>query len=140
MSAVEAVRPALDELAREFGPRGVAFVGVDPNAQDSLGDVAAFVRLQNITFPIFKDIDGSVADRMGAVRTPEVFVLDAERFVCYRGRIDDQYGVGVRRPADAAPPGRRARRAARRQAGVAAGRRGRRLPHRPRAVAAGGSR
>ena len=89
----------LDELAREFGPRGVAFVGVDPNAQDSLSDVAAFIHLQNITFPIFKDIDGSVADRMGAVRTPEAFVLDAERFVCYRGRIDDQYGVGVRRPA-----------------------------------------
>ena len=31
---------------------------------------------------------------MGAVRTPEVFVLDAGRVVRYWGRIDDQYGVG----------------------------------------------
>ena len=34
-------------------------------------------------------------------RTPEVFVLDRERVVRYRGRIDDQYGfregVGYRR-------------------------------------------
>ncbi len=91
--------PRLDELAQQFGPRGVAFVGVNPNAQDSLGAVADFVRLHNITFPIFKDINGTVADRMGAVRTPEVFVLDAGRVVRYWGRIDDQYGVRGRRPA-----------------------------------------
>ena len=91
--------PRLDDLAAEFGPRGVAFIGVNPNAQDSLADVAAFVRLHKIAVPIFKDIDGSVADRMDAVRTPEVFVLDAGRVVRYWGRIDDQYGVGVRRPA-----------------------------------------
>ena len=28
----------------------------------------------------------------GAVRTPEVFVLDAERVVRYWGRVDDQHG------------------------------------------------
>jgi len=93
--------PRLDELAREFGPRGVAFVGVNANAQDSLADVAAFVRLHGISFPVYKDIDGSAARRMGAERTPEVFVLDARRVVRYWGRIDDQYGVGVCRPAPA---------------------------------------
>jgi peroxiredoxin len=97
LSKLYAVR--LDELAQEFGPRGVSFVGVNPNAQDSLADVAAFARRQHLSFPIFKDIDGSAAGRMGAVRTPEVFLLDAGRVVRYWGRIDDQYGVGVRRPA-----------------------------------------
>ncbi|HVS38547.1 MAG TPA: redoxin domain-containing protein [Gemmataceae bacterium] len=90
--------PRLDELAREFGSRGVAFVGVNPNAQDSLADLAAFVRLHKIAFPLFKDINGAAAERMGAVRTPEVFVLDADRVVRYWGRVDDQYGVGARRP------------------------------------------
>ncbi len=55
--------------------------------------------LHQIAFPIFKDIDGSVVAGMGAVRTPEVFVLDAGYIVATGGRIDDQYGVGVRRPA-----------------------------------------
>src|SRR5205814_2112383 len=32
--------PRLDELAAEFGPCGAAFIGVNPNAQDSLSDVA----------------------------------------------------------------------------------------------------
>src|SRR5262249_34220440 len=51
-----------------------------------------------IPFPILKDADNVVADRLGATRTPEVIVLDPERRVRYRGRIDDQYAPGVRRP------------------------------------------
>ena len=39
-----------------------------------------------------------VADRLGATRTPESFVLDKQRVVRYRGRIDDQYAaLGKRR-------------------------------------------
>jgi peroxiredoxin/mono/diheme cytochrome c family protein len=91
--------PRLAELAGEFGPRGVAFVGVNANQQDTLSDVAAYARRHDISFPILKDLDGTVAARLGADRTPEAFVLDPQRVVRYRGRIDDQYGVGVRRPA-----------------------------------------
>src|SRR6266511_6125360 len=43
--------PRLAELAREFGPRGVAFLGVNANAQDSLADVAAYVRTYQPPFP-----------------------------------------------------------------------------------------
>ena len=35
-----------------------------------------------------------LVDRLGAQRTPEVFVLDRRRQIRYRGRIDDRYGVG----------------------------------------------
>src|SRR5262249_19095247 len=38
-----------------------------------------------------------VADRFGAKRTPEAFVLDRDRVVRYHGRIDDQYSVGSHR-------------------------------------------
>src|SRR5262249_11884298 len=38
-----------------------------------------------------------VADRFDAQRMPEAFVLDGHRRVCYRGRIDDQYEVGLHR-------------------------------------------
>jgi hypothetical protein len=41
---------------------------------------------------MLKDLGNNVADAVGASRTPEVFVLDADRVVRYRGRIDDQYG------------------------------------------------
>lgn len=44
-----------------------------------------------------KDVGNVVADQFGAVRTPEVFLLDKDRVVRYWGRIDDEYIVGRRR-------------------------------------------
>ena len=46
----------------------------------------------SITFPVLKDNNNEIADQLGAVRTPEVFVLDKDHVVRYWGRIDDQYG------------------------------------------------
>ncbi len=86
--------PRLMQLANDFQTRGVQFIGVNSNSHDSITEVAAYARIHGIQFPILKDLGNQLADRMAAVRTPEVFVLDAERRVCYRGRIDDQYGVG----------------------------------------------
>jgi hypothetical protein len=39
-----------------------------------------------------------VADKFGAERTPEAFVLDPKGRVLYRGRIDDHFGIGITRP------------------------------------------
>ena len=87
----------LGELAAEFEPRGATFLGIEANAQDSLSDLAAFAHRYKTPFPLFKDIDGSAAPGVGAERNPEVIVLNERRVVRYRGRIDDQFGVGVRR-------------------------------------------
>jgi peroxiredoxin len=88
----------LGELAREYEPKGVAFVGINANAQDGVRDVANYVRQHQIPFPILKDVGNVLADRLAATRTPEAFVLDGERTLRYRGRIDDQYGVGKQKP------------------------------------------
>lgn len=89
----------LVELAGEYGPRGVAFVAIDSNQQDSLAQLAHLARVHKMEFPLLKDPGNTIADRFGAQRTPEVFVLDGERVVRYRGRVDDQYGIGYARPA-----------------------------------------
>jgi len=91
--------PRLGKLAEEFGPRGVAFLAIDANSQDSLAELAAYAQSHKLSFPVLKDAGNVVADQLGAVRTPEVFVLDEDRTVRYRGRIDDQYLVGRQRPA-----------------------------------------
>jgi peroxiredoxin len=90
--------PRLAELAKEYEPKGVAFLGVSSNQYDSIQDLTRFAKEHKIPFPILKDVGNALADRMGAVYVPEVFVLDANRVIRYRGRIDDQYGVGYARP------------------------------------------
>lgn len=86
--------PKLQALADKHAAKGVAVIGIDANCQDSLIEIGGFVRQQNLSFPLLKDAGNVVADRLGAERTPEVFVLDKARVVRYRGRIDDPYGLG----------------------------------------------
>ena len=94
--------PRLSELAEEFRQRGVAFLAIDSNTQDSLAEMTHFARSYQLSIPFLKDPGSLVANQFSAERTPEVFVLDRQRVVRYRGRIDDQYGfqtgVGYQRP------------------------------------------
>ena len=89
--------PRLAELAAKYASQGVAFVGIDANRQDSIAEIGAYARTCGIEFPILKDLDNAVTDKLGATRTPEVFVLDKDHVVRYSGRIDDRCGVGYLR-------------------------------------------
>lgn len=89
--------PRLQALADEFADQGVSLIGVDSNVQDSPREIDEYCRKHAIRFPIVKDTDQSVANALGATRTPEVFVIDAAGSVRYQGRIDDQYEPGVSR-------------------------------------------
>lgn len=92
---VKLYAPRLAELAKEYEARGVTFLGVNSNQQDTMTYIGAFARQHGVTFPILKDLGNTVADDFGAVRTPEVFVLDQQRVIRYWGRVDDQYGLGA---------------------------------------------
>ncbi|WP_197525739.1 redoxin domain-containing protein [Pseudobythopirellula maris] len=88
----------LVDLQRRYRERGVVFVGVNSNDQDTLREIGRYVTQHGIDFPVLKDPDQRAADLFGAVRTPAAYLLDSKRRVRYRGRIDDQYGVGSSRP------------------------------------------
>jgi hypothetical protein len=76
----------------------VKFVGIDANSQDSPQEVAAYAGEYDLPFAVVTDPNNKTADAFGAVRTPEVFLLDAKRVIRYHGRIDDQRAVGVQKP------------------------------------------
>jgi peroxiredoxin len=89
---VKLFAPRLIELAAKYESRGMVFVAVDANRQDSVTEIAAFAHRHGINFPFLKDLRQTIADNLGATRTPQVIVLDRERRIRYRGRIDDQFG------------------------------------------------
>ncbi len=94
----------LQRLSEEYSGKGVAFLGINSNVQDSMTEIEHHVRQHEVQFPALKDVGNVVADRFGASRTPEVFLLDAQRKVRYHGRVDAQYtfgsGVGLASPAE----------------------------------------
>jgi peroxiredoxin len=85
----------LQEIADEYASHGVQVIGINSNSQDTPTEVLAFARRHDIQFPMLKDVANRVADQLQITRTPEVVVVDRDRRVRYRGRIDDQYVVGV---------------------------------------------
>ncbi len=91
--------PTLKRLEKEYRDKGVQFLAVNVGADDSLVAVAAQAVEHEVAFPFVKDVDGSCVRAVGAGRTPEVVVLDGQRRLRYRGRIDDQYRPGTARPA-----------------------------------------
>ena len=89
--------PVLSRMSDQFADKGVTFLGINANRQDSLTEIAAYARRSRIRFPILKDLGNKLADEIGATRTPEVAVLNEKREVVYLGRIDDQYGYTFKR-------------------------------------------
>jgi len=90
--------PKLKRLDEQFRGRGVQFVGVNAGPGDTIPEVAQQAIDFGVEFPVVKDADGSCARAVGVERTPEVAVIDGERRLRYRGRIDDQNRLGGARP------------------------------------------
>ncbi len=89
--------PKLVRMSEEFGERGVKFVLVYPNQPETLVEIAAHAYERDVPFLVLKDFAAELADSLGVTRTPTVCVLDENRKLRYRGRIDDQYSVSSRR-------------------------------------------
>ena len=89
--------PKLERISEQYSDRGVRFIGVMSNVQDSIDETRFYAETHGITFPLGKDRDQIAANAFGATRTPEVVVLDRAGNTRYRGRIDNQYQPGVAR-------------------------------------------
>lgn len=90
--------PTLNRLEKDFRDKGVCFLALNVGAEDSITAVADQAVEFDCAFPFVKDNDAKCAAALGVTHTPEVVVLDAERQVRYRGRIDDQHRLGGSRP------------------------------------------
>jgi peroxiredoxin len=93
-----AFMPRLVELHKTYTPKGVQFLAINSNRQDDARSIAAHAKEHGLPFPVLRDEGAAVADRFGARRTPEAFVLDGKHTIRYQGRIDDQFGIGFVRP------------------------------------------
>jgi peroxiredoxin len=98
----------LRELDEAYGPRGVLFVGINSNNWESRDEVVEHARERGFAFPMVKDEGHPIADRLGADRTPEAFLVDSEGRLRYRGWVKSkQESPDLQRAIDAVLDGRR---------------------------------
>jgi len=96
------VRDEITRLTRDYAPRGVAFVAINSNSQESHPQdgpkhMAALARELGWTFPFLFDDTQEVAKAYHAACTPDFYVFDGGLRLAYRGQLDES------RPSTQAP-------------------------------------
>ena len=79
----------MEKLAQDYKARGLNVIGINSNNTEPAAEVKSHAAEKHLTFPILKDDGNKLADRLGATRTPEVYVTDASLKLVYHGRIDN---------------------------------------------------
>jgi len=88
-SATNAYAERLQQLERDYGPKGVAFVYIYPNRDDSLEEKLAFHEEKHLGGRLIDDQGARIATLLGAQRTSEVFVADEKGDIVFHGAVDD---------------------------------------------------
>ena len=88
--------PTLIDLAKRYGDKGVKFIALAVNEMTA-PELKAKIAEYKIPYPVFADPNLNVADAFKAKITPEVFVLDHNQVMRYRGRIDNMFSERLKR-------------------------------------------
>lgn len=88
--------PVVDEyverilkLTNDYKDKDIQFVGIHSNKHETTEDIKKYSVKHNLKFPLLKDPENKIADYFQARRTPEVFLIDTNIILRYRGAIDD---------------------------------------------------
>jgi len=74
-------------VAKDYKSRGIHVVGVNSNNTEVADNVKQHAETRGLDFTVLKDNGSAVADKFGAQKTPEVFLLDKDMVVRYHGTI-----------------------------------------------------
>lgn len=90
---VKHVAPELARLAKDYQPRGVAFVGINSNdaaayPDDSPAKMKEEAKARGYTFPYLFDETQNIAQAYRAACTPDFYLFEGGRKLVYRGQLD----------------------------------------------------
>jgi len=78
-----------------FSGKPVVWLAVDSSnyCEDKIDGITAWVKENDIEYPILLDAPGKVGHLYGATNTPHMFVIDQKGILAYKGALDDDaYG------------------------------------------------
>ena len=91
---VKACQDRMIKIQKDYSGKKVQLLALNSNNSylspaDTYAEMVLRVQQKGFNFPYVKDEDRTVARAYGAICTPHVFLLDEERRLRYKGRIDD---------------------------------------------------
>jgi len=93
---VQAIWNRLVDLQKRFVGNKVAFVGINPNfhpdyKEETMDKMKSYYKKHKMNFPYLLDETQKVARSYNAQCTPDIYVFNKDRELCYHGRIDDSW-------------------------------------------------
>ena len=79
----------MGKLIGDYGRKGVVFLNVNSNANDTPEGIRKYVEARNLIIPLLKDTGNRVADYFNTQVTPTFYVIDSAGVLRYRGSYDD---------------------------------------------------
>ena len=83
----------MEKLAEDYKAKGINVIGINANSTEPSAEVKSHAAEKGLKFTILKDDGNKIADRLGATRTPEAYVIDTNFKLMYHGRIDNSQKV-----------------------------------------------
>jgi len=83
----------MEKLYEDYKAKGIVVIGINANNTEPAAEVKSHAADKGLKFAILKDDGNKIADRLGATRTPEAYLLDASMKLVYHGRIDNSQKI-----------------------------------------------
>jgi protein-disulfide isomerase len=85
----------MKQIATDYKAKGINVIGINSNVTENGEQIKTHAEL-TYNFPVLIDKNSSLADKLGANSTPEVFYVDAKNVLLYHGAIDnDRSGSNI---------------------------------------------
>ncbi len=86
---VQPYNDRIGDFVKEYQQKGITFWAINANSTETVEQVSEHAKKNDYPFPVLKDVNNVVADKLGATRTPEVYVIGPDKTILYHGRISD---------------------------------------------------
>ena len=85
----------INELDNKFSGKGISFCGIFSSDYYSDDEIISYRDDYKVKIPLYRDVDFELTHLLGAVVTPQVFVIDSAATILYSGSIDNlAFGIG----------------------------------------------
>ncbi len=81
------------ELYKSYTQKGIAFLAINSNKQESIEEITEHSKKHDFEFPVLKDWRNVIADKFDAMVTPEIYLIDSTAVLRYHGRIDNAQNI-----------------------------------------------
>ena len=79
----------MKSLAQSYAGKGVAWMAINTTATTTPEQNQQWIQKYGLSYPILLDRDGKVAREYGAKTTPDMFIINPEGVLVYKGGIDN---------------------------------------------------